>query len=185
MASIPTNRKLLLDENFSWRIGRDLAKAGYDVLNTTQANLAGFGDHLVFQRAQQLQCIILTRDSDFLTRFAPPHHGIIVLVCESTIGNRQIIERLLESLPNLLAQNVTDTITLINIPRACRHPIFRQQILRLLYQRQQPSISIQTKLINTSIKNIMSILEIHFAHQLQYHYIAIAFEGISPTGIVV
>jgi predicted nuclease of predicted toxin-antitoxin system len=116
MASTSTNRKLLLDENLSWRIARDLAKAGYDVLTTTQANLAGLGDHLVFQRAQHLQRIIVTRDSDFLTRFAPPHAGIIVLDCDSTVGNRPIVQKLLQMLPNLLTQELADRISVVTIP---------------------------------------------------------------------
>jgi predicted nuclease of predicted toxin-antitoxin system len=113
---MPINHKLLLDENLSWRVARDLTKAGYDVLSTTQSNTAGLGDHLVFQRAQQLQRILVTRDSDFLARFAPPHHGIIVLNCDGGINNGQIVQKLLVILPDLLAQDLSNTVSTVEIP---------------------------------------------------------------------
>lgn len=109
------NHKLLLDENLSWRVARALIRAGYDVITVSQTNLSGLDDHLVFQRAQQLQRVIVTRDSDFLSHFAPPHHGIIVLDCESTIGNQQIVLRLLETLPALLATDLADSISRMSI----------------------------------------------------------------------
>jgi predicted nuclease of predicted toxin-antitoxin system len=111
-----TTHKLLLDENLSWRVARDLTRAGYDVLTTAQANLTSLGDHLVFQRAQQLGRVIMTRDSDFRMRFTPPHHGIIVLNCESTVGNREIVDTLLHMLPTVLGADLADMITVIDIP---------------------------------------------------------------------
>ena len=110
------NHELLLDENLSWHIARDLAKVGYDVLSIAQANAAGLKDQLVFQRAQQLQRIILTRDSDFRERFAPPHYGIVFLDCDSTVGNQQILQKLLETLPHLLATDLANAISIISIP---------------------------------------------------------------------
>jgi predicted nuclease of predicted toxin-antitoxin system len=111
-----TNHKLLLDENLSWRVARDLVRAGYDVLTTAQANLSSLGDHLVFGRAQQLGRVIMTRDSDFRMRFTPPHHGIIVLECESTVGNREIVDKLLQVLPTIFNADLADTLTIVVIP---------------------------------------------------------------------
>jgi predicted nuclease of predicted toxin-antitoxin system len=110
-----TSPKFLLDENLSWRVVRGLARAGYDAVHTQQMGLNGLRDGAVFQRAQQLQRCIITRDSDFLTRFPPPHHGIIVLECNDDANNAEILQFLLAHLPSITSQDAINNLYVLTM----------------------------------------------------------------------
>lgn len=101
---------LLLDENLSWRVARGLKQAGYQVITTKDLGLNGLHDVKVFRQAQEQQCVIITRDGDFLKDFAPPHYGIIVLRCADTANNTRILQKLLSVLPELLQQELVNSI---------------------------------------------------------------------------
>ena len=105
-----SNPKFLLDENLSWRVARSLKQAGYQVSTTQELGLNGLHDSHVFRQAQEQQCIIITRDSDFLKDFAPPHYGIIVLLCSDTVRNTIILQKLLSVLPELLQHDLANSI---------------------------------------------------------------------------
>ncbi len=101
---------LLLDENLSWRVARGLRGQGYSVATTLDAGLAGLGNEDVFRYAQSHHLILVARDDDFRTRFAPPHAGIIVVYAPNSARNVDILACLLTQLPTLLAQPLDDTV---------------------------------------------------------------------------
>ena len=111
---MPNSSTLLLDENLSWRVSRGLSAAGYQVITAGDAALVGKQDSAVFDFARRHAAIIVTRDIDFLTRFAPPHAGIIVVSCSSQATNAGILSCLLAELPGILADTLTDTVRTIN-----------------------------------------------------------------------
>lgn len=110
MDSAPT---LLLDENLSWRVANALVELGYSVVTTQALGLNGQADDAVFQHARDQHYIIVTRDRDFLTRYPPPHSGILVLRCSERANNTAILQCLVAALPALLRQDLTDTVRTI------------------------------------------------------------------------
>lgn len=83
--------ELLLDENLSWRVARGLRAQGYTVLTTSEAHLVSQRDEDLFRYALAHHLIIVTRDDDFLTRFAPPHAGIIIVHASNAARNADIL----------------------------------------------------------------------------------------------
>jgi predicted nuclease of predicted toxin-antitoxin system len=110
MPSAPDALWLLLDENLSWRVARGLATAGYQVMTVAEIGLMSAADSLVFAHAREHNYVLITRDSDFLTRFSPPHHGIIVVRCPSSADNAFILRCLLAHLPALFARELDDGV---------------------------------------------------------------------------
>jgi len=110
MQSAPDTSRLLLDENLSWRVARGLAVAGYQVTTVADIGLASASDALVFAYAREHGYVLITRDSDFLTRFSPPHHGIIVVHCPSSADNAFVLRCLLAYLSALLVRDLDDGI---------------------------------------------------------------------------
>lgn len=104
---------LLLDENISWRIARGLRAQGYSVLTTAEAQLTGLRDEDVFRYAQAHRLILVSRDSDFRSRFGPPHAGIIVVQASFLARNADIPACLLANLPMALALRLENTVQVI------------------------------------------------------------------------
>ena len=111
MSSMPS---LLLDENLSWRVARGLRAQGYSVVTTKEAHLTSQRDEDVFRYAQAHHLVIVSRDSDFLTRFRPPHGGIIVVQAPGSAGNTEILRYLIAHLPATLAQPLHDSLHVID-----------------------------------------------------------------------
>ncbi len=105
---------LLLDENLSWRVARGLRAQGYSVITTMEARLASQRDAEVFRYAQAHHLVIVSRDSDFRSRFGPPHAGIIFVQAPSSAGNAEILHCLLAHLPATLAQQLNDRVHVID-----------------------------------------------------------------------
>lgn len=110
MRSAPDISRLLLDENLSWRVARGLAAAGYQVTTVAEIGLATAADSVIFAHAREHGYVLITRDSDFLTRFSPPHHGVIVVHCPSSADNAFVLRCLLAHLPALLVRDLDDRV---------------------------------------------------------------------------
>jgi predicted nuclease of predicted toxin-antitoxin system len=113
-ARVSSTPDFLLDENLSWRVARGLRAQGYSVVTTTEARLVSQRDEDVFRYAQAHHLVIITRDSDFRSRFGPPHAGIIVVQAPGAAGNADILSCLLAHLPAMLAQPLHDTVHVID-----------------------------------------------------------------------
>ena len=111
MSSAP---EFLLDENLSCRVARGLRAQGYSVVTTTEAHLTSQRDEDVFRYAQTRHLVIISRDSDFRSRFGPPHAGIIIVQAPSVAGNAEILGCLLSHLPAVLAQPLDDRVHIID-----------------------------------------------------------------------
>lgn len=74
--------KFLLDENFPISAASVITGAGHEVIPFADVCSYGDTDEQVFQRAQELDAILLTSDRDFyhtVPLLHPNHHGIVVL----------------------------------------------------------------------------------------------------------
>jgi predicted nuclease of predicted toxin-antitoxin system len=94
--------RLLLDNSISWRVGRDLRKAGHDCAHIGDLGLAAVGDHEVYQRACTEQRFLLTQDSDFgpLHASSTARTGVVLLRLSS--GNPAVQAQVLTAnLPQL------------------------------------------------------------------------------------
>ncbi len=59
--------RLLIDESISWRVGRNLGEAGYDVVHVRDVGLLASLDADILQFAEQEKRIVVTQDTDFGT----------------------------------------------------------------------------------------------------------------------
>lgn len=92
---------------------RGLRAQGYSVVTTTEAQLTSLRDEDVFRYAQDHSLIIVSRDSDFRSRFGPPHVGIHIVQVPASARNTEILACLLAHLPSALAQSLEDTVRVI------------------------------------------------------------------------
>lgn len=110
---MPSAVKLLLDENLSWRVARGLSAAGYQVTTAAAAALQSAPDAAIFEFARRQGYTLVTRDSDFLNHFPPPHSGILVVQCPSDATNAVVLNCLLAQLPGVLTDDLRDEVRVI------------------------------------------------------------------------
>ncbi len=93
-----SNWSFLIDENASRTLADSLRIAGYPAEHVCDAGLKGHPDSDVFAYAQAHQQTIITIDLDFsnITRYPPPHCGIIIL----RLANNTSIADMLHELQN-------------------------------------------------------------------------------------
>jgi len=89
--------RLLIDENLSEAIVLQLASSFPGSLHVRQLGFGGATDQQVWQLAQQHQCVLLTRDEDFLRlsmfRGAPPK---VILLRIGNCSNEEVVRLLLD-----------------------------------------------------------------------------------------
>lgn len=107
-ARVSSTPDLLFDENLSWRVARGLRAQGFSIQTVAEAGLAGKQDKDVFLYARIHHKIIVSRDSDFLTRFKPPHAGVIHVTAPGSVRTAELLNCLASQLPALLTQSLTD-----------------------------------------------------------------------------
>jgi len=93
--------RFLADECTFASTVRLLRKLGFYVQRVQELNLVGAEDGEIFEKAQQLQAVLITNDRGFEdVRAYPPssHRGIIVLKMEPDPDKVQAVHRVLEKL---------------------------------------------------------------------------------------
>lgn len=65
--------KFLVDQAASWRVARDLARAGHDAIHVRDIGLADADDPIILERALAEDRVIVTQDTDYGTLLAAAH----------------------------------------------------------------------------------------------------------------
>jgi predicted nuclease of predicted toxin-antitoxin system len=84
----PGECHFLVDENLSNSLAATLRSAGYEAEHVYEAGLGGQLDTAIFAYAQANGRTIISNDLDFsdITRFGPPHNGIVIARLPNTIS---------------------------------------------------------------------------------------------------
>jgi predicted nuclease of predicted toxin-antitoxin system len=94
--------KLLIDNSLSWRIARDLRRAGHDTVHIADLGLAAADDKVVYGRAVLESRSIITQDSDFGPVHTTSDSRIGVVLLRLSDGRpRSQAEVLVANLPEL------------------------------------------------------------------------------------
>jgi predicted nuclease of predicted toxin-antitoxin system len=107
--------RLLIDNSVSWRVSRDLAKAGHDAVHIADYGLASAPDPQVYRRAATEQRVIITQDADFGPIHAASHQpgvGVVLLRLSDGKPSHQS-EVLAANLPPLEATLTAGAIVII------------------------------------------------------------------------
>jgi predicted nuclease of predicted toxin-antitoxin system len=79
--------RLMIDNSVSWRVARDLAKAGHDAVHVSSVGLASVPDAVIYERAGAERRIIVTQDADFgPIHAADPRPGVGVVLLRMSDG---------------------------------------------------------------------------------------------------
>lgn len=99
----------LVDENTSRTLVPALRNTGYLAEHAYDAGLRGHPDSEVYSYAQAHQQTIITIDLDFadITKYPPPHFGIIVLRLPNNTPVADLIREVQNGLITLDGQNLT------------------------------------------------------------------------------
>ncbi len=71
--------KIFVDENIPLITTKELILQGYDVIDIRGTNDQGIADDLLWKKAQDLQCLLITTDKGFAVHRDEPHHGILII----------------------------------------------------------------------------------------------------------
>ena len=105
----------LVDENTSRTLVHALQVAEYSAEHVYEVGLQGHFDSDVFAYAQAHKQTIITLDLDFanITKYPPPHFGIIVLRLPNSTSTADLIQEVQNALKTLAEQNLTNTLIII------------------------------------------------------------------------
>lgn len=114
----------LIDENTTRSLVSALHNAGYHAQHVVEAGLQGHPDPDIFAFAVAHQQTLITIDLDFanVTRYPPPHFGILALRLPDTFGTAEVIREVLNALTVLAGQNLADTLFIIEPGRIRKRP---------------------------------------------------------------
>jgi predicted nuclease of predicted toxin-antitoxin system len=71
--------KIFVDENIPLMTVRELVAQGYDVIDIGGTQDQGIDDEVLWQKAQDLGCMLITTDKGFTVHRDEPHHGILII----------------------------------------------------------------------------------------------------------
>ena len=112
----------LVDENASRSLVTDLRTAGYVADHIVAVGLRGQDDAIVFAYAQAHGAVLITGDLDFanITRYRPPHAGIMVLRIPDTASTMVLSREVLNALSALRGQSLKDSLIIVEPGRVRR-----------------------------------------------------------------
>ncbi|MGB3312267.1 MAG: DUF5615 family PIN-like protein [Nodosilinea sp.] len=101
--------RFLVDENTGVVVSRWLRNLGHEVFSVYE-EARGTDDDIILQKAFDENWILITSDKDFgekVYRDRQPHRGVIFLRLqdERSVNKVAVLQRLLESYPNQVADN--------------------------------------------------------------------------------
>ena len=105
----------LVDENTTASLADALRASGFVADHVYDVGLQGHADPDIFAYAQAQRRILITGDLGFgnITRYPPPHHGIIVLRIPDTASTAELIQEVLDTLTGLAGQNLEDSLVIV------------------------------------------------------------------------
>lgn len=105
----------LVDENLPRPMSAALRASGYSAEHVFEAGLLGQPDPDIFAYAQAHQRTIISGDMDFvnITRFPPPHAGIIIVRLPNSASTPERIQEVLGVLSQLSGQILADTLVAV------------------------------------------------------------------------
>ena len=71
--------KIFVDENIPLITIKELVQQGYGVIDIRGTDDQGITDEVLWQKAQALQCLLITTDKGFTIHRDGLHHGILII----------------------------------------------------------------------------------------------------------
>ncbi|MFH2060730.1 MAG: DUF5615 family PIN-like protein [Pseudomonadota bacterium] len=89
--------KIFVDENIPLATVKELVLQGYDVIDIRGTDDQGITDEILWQKAQDLKCLLITTDKGFTVHREEPHHGILIIRLKQP-SRQKIHQRVLQAL---------------------------------------------------------------------------------------
>jgi len=89
--------KIFVDENIPLVTVKELVLQGYDVIDIRGTDDQGIMDEVLWQKAQDLKCLLITTDKGFAIHRDEPHHGILIIRLKQP-SRQKIHQRVLQAL---------------------------------------------------------------------------------------
>lgn len=89
--------KIFVDENIPMITVKELVLQGYDVIDIRGTDDQGITDEALWQKAQELGCLLITTDKGFAAHREESHHGILVIRLKQP-SRQKIHQRVLQAL---------------------------------------------------------------------------------------
>jgi predicted nuclease of predicted toxin-antitoxin system len=93
--------RLLLNENLPASLAATLAAEGFPTLHVRDLDLCGKSDLEIWGQAQREDCVIVTKDADYLDLAVTSGTGRVVLIAIGNAGNKELTAFMLNNLPLL------------------------------------------------------------------------------------
>ncbi|MBU1194547.1 MAG: DUF5615 family PIN-like protein [Proteobacteria bacterium] len=71
--------KIFVDENIPLATVKELVLQGHDVVDIRGTDDQGITDEKLWQKTQELRCLLITTDKGFAAHREDPHHGILII----------------------------------------------------------------------------------------------------------
>lgn len=95
--------KIFVDENIPLVTVKKLAHQGHDVIDIRGTENQGITDELLWQKAQELKCLLITTDKGFAAHREEPHHGILIIRLKQP-SRQKIHQRVLQALNRYMSK---------------------------------------------------------------------------------
>ena len=89
--------KIFVDENIPLVTVKELVLQGYDVVDIRGTDDQGITDEVLWQKTQNLECLLITTDKGFTVHRNEPHHGILIIRLKQP-SRQKIHQRVLQAL---------------------------------------------------------------------------------------
>jgi predicted nuclease of predicted toxin-antitoxin system len=89
--------KIFVDENIPLPTVKELVLQGYDVIDIRGTVDQGITDEALWQKVQELGCLLVTTDKGFTIHRDEPHHGILIIRLKQP-SRQKIHQRVLQAL---------------------------------------------------------------------------------------
>ncbi len=89
--------KIFVDENIPLKTVKELVLQGYDVIDIRGTEDQGITDKELWQKTQELQCLLITTDKGFTIYRENPHYGILIILLKQP-SRQKIHQRVLQAL---------------------------------------------------------------------------------------
>ncbi|MFA5904408.1 MAG: DUF5615 family PIN-like protein [Desulfobacula sp.] len=89
--------KIFVDENIPLITVKELVLQRYDVIDIRGTDNQGITDEVLWQKAQDLKCLLITTDKGFTIHRDESHHGILIIRLKQP-SRQKIHQRVLQAL---------------------------------------------------------------------------------------